>query len=528
MPLQPGPASTPASVVAGGPTPQRSVVLRGGMWNALAQLAPIVVNIGLTPYVIAGLGVRAFGLFVLMVTVAEFIGSFDSGVYRAAQRYFAINHGTGDREASNRILRTAALCLLALGGLLAGVLVLAAPGAVRLLNVPDDLAAEGQFLLRALGLVVALALVRGLLVAHLNAHQRFALTSLVTIGQYGVYTAGVIVAISGGYGLRGVAVTLVVQTAATVVAVAVPVLLLARPWSTALMSRQELRELLGFTGSTQVASLSDLAALQSQSLLIGSFLGVGQLGLYSPGANFANQLRRLPLNLLSPALSVLGRTYGRHGPAAAADQFAAVQRAWVQGVTAVLATAAAAAYWGVTAWLGQRFELAGKAAVALLVAYLIRSLTGALAVYCRILGRADLEARYGIVAMVATVGGAGATIVPFGVAGVVGSTIAAQALASAYLLRLCRSQLPTPPPSPYRNIPWLATAVSVPVVVVLELLVQPWLPEGPLGLLGAGLAAAPGLMVFAIVLLGPSGSLHRARLLARRVRPGTAASSGAT
>ena len=78
----------------------RSVLVRGGGWNAAAQLSPILVNLALTPYVIHGLGLARFGLYILAVSIADFFSSFDGGLYAAAQRYFAVYAGQTDRKRS--------------------------------------------------------------------------------------------------------------------------------------------------------------------------------------------------------------------------------------------------------------------------------------------------------------------------------------------------------------------------------------------------------------------------------------------
>src|SRR4051812_569503 len=81
-------------------------VFRGGLWNIFGQFAPLVSNLILTPFIIHGLGVERYGLYMHISAVATFLGSFDGGISTSAQRYFAIYAGTDDRLSSTRLLST--------------------------------------------------------------------------------------------------------------------------------------------------------------------------------------------------------------------------------------------------------------------------------------------------------------------------------------------------------------------------------------------------------------------------------------
>jgi hypothetical protein len=74
------------------PTNQRSPatrgvggsILHGASWNMAAELAPVVVNITLTPFLIHGLGIQQYGIYALAATITIFLNSFDGGLSGAA------------------------------------------------------------------------------------------------------------------------------------------------------------------------------------------------------------------------------------------------------------------------------------------------------------------------------------------------------------------------------------------------------------------------------------------------------------
>ncbi len=493
-----------ASATPEAPRRSAAALLRGGGWNTGAQLAPLAVNLVLTPFVIHGLGIGRFGLYILATSIADFLGTFDGGLYSSSQRYFAVYAGAEDRRSTSRLCLSLTAAVLVLGTVMAGVLAVLAPVLLSLFRISDPLRSEGQFLLRALGIVIALELLRGVFAAILNARQRFAVSSLTTVGQYGVYAVGVILAVHNGWGLRGIATTLLVQTGLSTLVLAVAA---RRYLSLSLMRflpRRELADFLRYASRAQVAGLSDLINLQSDSMIIGGFLNVQSVTFYSSGRNFASQLRSLPWNAISPAASMLGRTYGERGSEAVLEQFRQLQRWWVQACSGWIAVAAGAAYFGVTQWLGPGFRLAGVVAVVLLVGYLFRLWAGMMTVYCQTVGHPELEAHYGLVSVLVNLVLTLALVVPFGVLGVVGATAAGQLVGSLYLLHIVRSRLSATVPSFLADVPWPASVLAAAVTVLLELAAWPLFAQGPLGLLEAGVVAVPGLAVFAVVLLGPA------------------------
>lgn len=488
-----------------------AALLRGGGWNTGAQLAPLALNLVLTPFVIHGLGISRFGLYILATSIADFLGTFDGGLYSSSQRYFAVYAGAGDRRSTSRLCLSLTAAVLVLGAIMAALLTLLAPALLTLFRVPESLRGEGQFLLRTLGVVIALELLRGVFAAILNARQRFAVSSLTTIGQYGIYAVGVIATVDNGWGLRGIAVTLLVQTGLSTLVLAVAARRYLSLPHLRFLPRAELLDFWRYASRAQIAGLSDLINLQSDSMIIGGFLNVQSVTFYSSGRNFASQLRSLPWNAIAPAASMLGSTFGQRGPEAVLVQFARLQRLWVQACSGWIAVAAGAAYFGVTQWLGPGFRLAGVVSIVLLVGYLFRLWAGMMTVYCQTVGHPELEARYGLVSVLVNLVLTLALVIPFGVLGVVAATAAGQLVGSIYLLHIVRSKLSRQVPSFLREVPWLASVLAAAVTVILELAAWPVLAEGPLGLLEAGVVASPGLIVFGIVLLGPAKAWRTAR-----------------
>jgi len=503
------------------PAPSRGLlhaVLRGSGWQAAAQVMPLAVNILMTPIIISALGVDRYGLFLLVNIIATILTAADGGIGGAALRYFSVYAGERDVVRTTRLLVTTMLLITAMAVAFVGAFFAVAPAGLGLLQIPDALLAEGAFLLRTLIVITAVAQLRGLFAAILNAHGRFALTSMTLNLGYVIYIVGVLLTIRVDAGLYGIAITMMVQQAVATVLI-VPASFRHLQWrAVGLMSGAELREFWRYALRTQWASLMLLLTLQTDAIVVGAFLPVRQVAYYGTGASFALQLRNVPLNAVIPMQSALGQAVGSRGAAEARADFERLQRIWVIGTTGWGAVAIAAAWFGITAWLGPDFAISGVVAIIMLVAYQFTMWADVLVVWTQSLGRPEIEARCASVGLVVNLVLTLALVVPFGIIGTVVATAASQVVIALLLLRMARRRLPGHTRSFLREVPVLPAVVAGLTVLALEFAARPFVPDGSLGLVISGLVAAPGLAVYATMAYGPGTTW---RFVRNRVRPGS-------
>ncbi len=490
------------------------VVAKNFSWITASQFITAAGNLVLTPFVIHGLGVERYGLYILAGTITSYIGSFNGGLLGAAGRYFPVYAGSDDREATTRLLFTFGLMVLVLGTLVSGIDWLISPLIVHALPMRVGLRPEAVFLFRTLGILITFALLHSLVQAVVTARQRFDRAIQAALLCYGLWVGGLVLVVEDHLGLRGIAVVYLAQQAGAVLVIAPTAVQYLSRKGLGLLSRQKIREMWSFSLKLQVGTWANLVNSTIDTMVVGMALSVRTVGFYNSGNSFANQVNSVASNVVDPASVEIGNTYGSEGPEEAFRKFVPAHRAWLTVVTGWTAVGAAAGYFAVTAWLGRDFALGGWVAVIALLGSLFSLNVSLLNSYVRTVLNAGLEMRYGIVKMVANVG----LTIPMALLGAVPVAIGA-ALASVvsanYLVHVARRQINPGIPGIWAEMPAARAAVAAALTVGLELLERPHLTPGPLGLLECVPPALVGVVAFAVLAVGPGAC---ARVVGTAVR----------
>src|SRR5579863_5383823 len=107
--------------MTGSSTARRLASLRPGTFvarigfNGVAQLAPMIATLIVTPVLVSRLGPDRFGVWSLALIALSTLTSLDGGVSASLSRYFAAHAARGDRAAAARLLLGALLLFVVLG-----------------------------------------------------------------------------------------------------------------------------------------------------------------------------------------------------------------------------------------------------------------------------------------------------------------------------------------------------------------------------------------------------------------------------
>lgn len=502
-PVTQGPEA-PAALIS--PVDSRVRLARSTLWTAFSQVAPMGATIVLTPYIIHGLGVTRYGLFILIGSLITVLASLNGGTLAGAKRYFAVHVGGGDTQAMTELLVTLLVAVSALGVLVSTAGWFLAPAILDLLVMPKNLQPQALFLLRTLGILITLSFFHSAFASMLQAHNRYAYLAKMSLLCWIIWTTGLVITVHFKYGLRGIAVVFLIQQTVLVLTTVSVGLSYADRNHIRFMRRVDLLGFMKFSWKAQIGGFVYLINTEVDNLLVGGVLSVRTVSFYDTGVNFAQNISGILATPLAPMQTMLGHTYGRDGEEETLRQFTQLQRLLAIGLAGWFAAAAGAAYFGIVSWLGPQFRIAGAIAIVALGTQMLQILNGMLTIYCETVGRPNPVFRAGLfsvaVNLVLT-----AAFLATGPLGVAAATLAGQVAAFLYLLRSSRREIAAELPNVLRILPLISSLITGGLVVGLELALRPVVPGGALGLLTCGSPAIVGLFAFVVLRLGPRSCL---------------------
>lgn len=490
-------------------------MLSGASWQASSQVAPLVINLALTPYIITGLGPARYSVFLLVSSLSAILSQFDGGIGQSALRFFTLNFGRGDKIATTRMLTTIGSVITAVGVCLTLGAIILTQEILGFFGLADALIWEAAILLRVLCALVGAMLLRNVFNSVLLAAGLFRLTAIAIMLGYVVYVIGLVLTVEFGWGLPGIAMTMIVQQiAGTLVTVPAAVRLLDRR-GVGWMNRSDLRVFFSYAWRVQVTGLVAMVQVHKDQLVAGRVLSAQLSGPYGQGSSFASQLRQLPLNALAPIQANIGSRVGALGPDGAVGTAERLQRVWVRLICCWCVIGVPTAYVGVRAWLPDSFALASSVAAILLAGSLFPLATVIMRVWTLSLGHPEIELRASFAGLAINIAASLALYQVLDLLGVVAGTAIGQTCSALIYSWLARRTLPVAPGWFIREIPWWQSLLCGLLVTMCQLYLAPYLPRGPLGLLAAAAVGAPAALLLLLLALGRSG-LRDARAALRR------------
>jgi O-antigen/teichoic acid export membrane protein len=468
-------------------------------FNGLAQLAPVLVVLGLTPLLLDRLGLDRFGLWSLTLVALNTLRLLDGGIAASMARFFAVHAARDDRAEAGRLLLAALLVLALLGAALTAVAFQIAPWIVGLLDVPAGLEADGAALLRWTPALAALALMAETAAALLVGNGRFQALAGAMWSSAIAYAVAIVVVVQPDAALELLALASAARYGVLLGAsLALGARHVAFGWPL-LPSLASAREVGAYASRMQLSALTGFVNTEFDALVIAALLPVRYVGLYQIGLQVASAVRSPPLYAFAPLLTRLTMLFRREGREATRAEFERLERRWLPAVSGYGLVGIAAVGFSVTIWLGDRYALSGGVAVLLLTGYTVHvALTGMRTCYVRAVGRPGLETRCSAMWTALNL----MLTVPLGllagVLGVVAATAAGGIVASVYFVRLCRRAEAIPLIRPSARVGWtVAAAVALTAAGELALL-----QTGASGAVGLVLSGVPALVGWALVAAG--------------------------
>jgi O-antigen/teichoic acid export membrane protein len=429
----------------------REVLAKNVAVDMAARIGYLLTRVGIPPFVLAHVGLPAYGLWATVFVLVSYLGISTLGLSNVYIKYTAQYAATGDYRRANGLLATGfamsvPLCLLLFGLLWGGW------GLVeRYVEIPPALQSDAK---------VVVLLVAGMFLASLACSvfrdalagvQKIAGIQLIWTMSYVVETVLIVLLVGAGRGIRGLAEAFAARIAVDLVATAV---FASRtlPWLSlrpSAWSGEHLRTLLTFGGTVQTLGMLSIALNSFERLLAAPLLGLSATGLLDLGKKLPSMAASVPSAFAAALIPAASDLEARSG-----DGRAAMAHLYVKGARYMnLATGYLCAFLAVGAgallsvWMGASYPDAILIMTLFSVSTQAHLMTGPGTSILRGIGRPCAEFHYAlpnVVALGLTLAGSYLVAGGWTVVGLSGAVAAATVLAMLWFLIVAHRWLAVP------------------------------------------------------------------------------------
>jgi O-antigen/teichoic acid export membrane protein len=278
--------------------------------NWVGFAAQITAAFFISPVLVHGLGDRRYGIWSLVESVLAYLMLFDLGVAASVVRYVARFEATRDQDALNRVFNASFCIFAAAGTAILGITLAVAFPAFGLLHVPEDLAAEGRWMLVLLGLNLAVGLPMSVFNCLLDGLGRYPAKSAIRTTCILLRSGVFLLVIRSGGSLLAVALTVTACSMVEHVAMALAArhYLPGLRFSPRLVDRPTLRAIRSYSTDALLAMLAGRVSFQTDAIVINSFLLPQSITLFAVAARlveYSKDSLRVATMVLTPAVSAL-------------------------------------------------------------------------------------------------------------------------------------------------------------------------------------------------------------------------------
>ncbi|MGZ3530711.1 MAG: oligosaccharide flippase family protein [Vulcanimicrobiaceae bacterium] len=409
--------------------------------NTLAGLCgntgSALIGLAITPYLIYRLGFEAYGFWVVLSAVVNYVGLVDVGLETTFIKYTAEYTATNQQTRVRQVTTFGVLFYIVLGILMSPIAFVIAPYLVSWMKVSPDLAVQGPTLFALIIAAFFLQSSSGVIGSVLGGIGSLRLVSLTNfIARIG-YAAAAVTGCFFGLGIYGLLIATFVQIAMTAaIAYGLARRITGKIFINPLhLEPNVMKRLFKLGGWIQLTNLSSTITMETNRLIISIFVQTSAVTLFEVANKLTRTARSLPfpfLVSLLPAVSALDALGGDD------DAFTSVylraSRFMNFASIALLGFVIGAAEPIMKAWLGHTYPELGTLVALLGSTYIISNVTQVGTTMLRATGKPRYEAFLSIWSAAVSIAAMFAFVPRFGVIGVAAGMLSGSIAGTAYFL----------------------------------------------------------------------------------------------
>jgi O-antigen/teichoic acid export membrane protein len=495
-------------------------VLRNAAFIFFGRLWFVSLSILLTPYLLSRLGSGAYGIWVLVDSLARTAGLMDMGFSTSFVKHVAEHDARGDREGVSGVLTTGVAFYAAVAFPMLALALFGVDVILPLFSVPEELQQTTRLVLRTAITASIFGNLMGVYHSVINGLQKMHVSNAIMVLMSVGYAVGCVVVLESGFGLVGLAVnqllTQIVGVAASHrVARWIYPGLAFRPSSI----KKHWSSLFRYGLNVHISNVASLINAHFDKLLVNRFIDAPHVAFYDVGSRPPATARSFAMVLLSSLTPATSELEVRSGKEALYELYTSTSRYVAVIAIPLFFGIAVTASPLIGAWLGSGYESSVVVMQLLCLGFLFYSLAGPVTPFVQGMGKPQYLRNAEMVSLALNVVLSLAFIVQYGFYGAPAGTAIAICLSSVYYLWSFHRFMNHPLPSFMRATYWkptLCAFVSSCVAWVVTTVTIPFATASrPLMLLVVLLAGAAFGLVYVSTMVR-SGYLHEEEV--RRLR----------
>ncbi len=263
----------------------------------------------MTPFLVHRLGDMQYGIWILVMSFADFLGLFDFGVSGSVVKYVAEFRAKNDSDGLNRVCSSAYYVFLAAGMLVFLASIALAFGFVHNFKISQEEISDARWVMLIIGFQIGLILPFGFFTGYMRGIQRYDHVAGISLALLFIRSLLVVVLVLMGYGLVAIALAHLISTiiGGTIRAIYVfrvnPALRL-RP---GFITRNELAMVGRYSVLIFLYFLATRLIFSAGNLVIGYYLSAAAITFWAIPQRLADELRAVTMctGVLQPTVSNL-------------------------------------------------------------------------------------------------------------------------------------------------------------------------------------------------------------------------------
>jgi O-antigen/teichoic acid export membrane protein len=341
------------------------------------NLGTIVLGLACTPFIVAALGLPAYGLWALYGSITVYFTLTDFGLGATFVKSIAEYHELGHAQRVRQVITFGLLFYLVLGAIVVPLVALAAPAIDSLFNVGPQLAEVAPRLLVAIVTYAALSSAFNVFGQALIGFHLMRKSSIAGFWGSATFYAFALVLLSHGLGIDALIVAtfarLAVQTAQTYYQA-------RRAFGPLFCNPMHLelaviRPQFKMGAWIQVMNVCSTITNEAGRVVVGAFVSVADVSYFDLAMRLTRQARALPMNFSNALLPGMSALDAAGNGDRLAGIYAQTTRYFMFATALLMGGIAACAFPLMTVWMGRGFEPAAIVAMLLAAAFFVSNLS---------------------------------------------------------------------------------------------------------------------------------------------------------